>query len=55
VLQLCELTFWKLSTGWSSAPFGATPNWPWMRSKKKTPVRIAQPLGFWNLWVEGRR
>src|SRR5262249_48464164 len=47
-----ELSLWKLRTGWSSAPLGATPNCPWIRSKKKIPVMVAQPFGFLN-WPVG--
>src|SRR5438105_5647233 len=45
--------FWNPITGWSSAPFGATPSWPWMRSKKKTPVTVTQPVGVWKCFVAG--
>jgi hypothetical protein len=27
-------------------PFGATPVWPWMTSKKPTPVIVATPLSL---------
>src|SRR4051794_36351950 len=33
----------KASAGWSSIPFGATPVWPWITSKKPTPVTVALP------------
>jgi hypothetical protein len=29
--------------GWSSIAFGATPVWPWLKSKKATPVTVAKP------------
>src|SRR6058998_3251254 len=36
----------KLTTGWSSMPFDATPVWPWIWSKKPTPEIVAVPLSF---------
>src|SRR5262245_39098595 len=38
----------KPTTGWSSMPFGATPVWPWIWSKKPTPVTVAVPLSRLN-------
>ena len=38
----------KLTTGWSSMPFGATPVWPWIWSKKPTPEIVAVPLSLLN-------
>src|SRR5207302_9920152 len=34
--------------GWSSKPFGATPVWPWMKSKKPTPVIRTGLLALWK-------
>ena len=36
----------KLTTGWSSMPFRATPVWPWIWSKKPTPEIVAVPLSL---------
>src|SRR5215216_5515434 len=38
----------KLTTGWISMPFGATPVWPWIGSKKPTPEIVAVPLNLLN-------
>src|SRR6476659_3363286 len=38
----------KPTTGCSSMPFGATPVWPWIWSKKATPVIVAVPRSFLN-------
>ena len=43
----------KLTTGWSSMPFGATPVWPWIWSKKPTPEIVAVPLSLLNELDEG--
>src|SRR6185312_647170 len=34
----------NVRTGWSSIPFGATPRWPCLKSKKPTPVTVAVPV-----------
>src|SRR5262245_49557816 len=38
----------KPTTAWSSMPFGATPVWPWIWSKKPTPVTVPVPLSLRN-------
>ena len=38
----------KPTTGCSSMPFGATPVWPWIWSKKATAVIVAVPLSLLN-------
>src|SRR5207247_8685142 len=43
-----QLDALKATTGWSSMPFGATPSWPWIWSKKPTPVIVAAPLSLRN-------
>jgi hypothetical protein len=42
-----------LSAGCSSMPFGATPVWPWMKSKNATPVSVTVPLMNLKLEVDG--
>jgi len=43
------------NTGWSSIPFGATPVWPWMKSKNPTPLICTGILAVLKLVVAVRR
>src|SRR5438034_3352446 len=43
---LPQLDAVKATTGWSSRPFGAAPDWPFTCSKKPTPVIVPVPLSL---------